>query len=142
MWVPLRLNAEVAPRGLHFLTVFGRLRPSVSLAQAKAAMADLSARLQKEHSINHGAKLTSLQQATVPASIRTMLLLLLGAVGFVLLIVCANVANLQLGRAAQRMREMNIRKALGASRAHLVDSTSHRELDDFVPRRDARPRAR
>lgn len=96
VWVPLRLDSEIAPRGLHFLTIFGRLKPAVSLAQANASMADLTARLQKERSINHGAKLTSLQHATVPASMRTMLFLLLGAVGFVLLIACGNVANLLL----------------------------------------------
>jgi putative ABC transport system permease protein len=118
--VPLRLNAEVAPRGLNFLTVFGRLKPAVSLPQANAAMADLSARLQKERSIDHGVKLTSLQQAIVPASTRTMLLLLLGAVGFVLLIACGNVANLLLARSTARQKEMAIRLAVGASRSRVI----------------------
>jgi putative ABC transport system permease protein len=120
VWVPLRLDSEIAPRGLHFLTVFGRLKPGVSPAQANAAMGDLMARLQKERSIDHGAKLTSLQHAVVPASMRTMLLLLLGAVGFVLLIACGNVANLLLARSSARQKEIAIRLAVGASRSRVI----------------------
>ena len=120
VWIPLRLNTEIAPRGLHFLTVFGRLRPGVSIEQANAAMAGVTANLQQQHSINHGARLISLQQAIVPATMRTSLFLLLGAVGFVLLIACGNVANLLLARSTARQKEIAIRLALGASRARLI----------------------
>jgi putative ABC transport system permease protein len=120
VWLPLRLDTEIAPRGLHFLTVFARLRPGVSMAQASAAMAGVNAHLQQERSIDHGAKLMSLQQAIVPAKVRTSLLLLLGAVGFVLLIACGNVANLLLARSTSRQKEIAIRLALGASRTRLI----------------------
>ncbi len=120
VWIPLRLNTEIAPRGLHFLTVFGRLRPGVSIEQANAAMAGVNANLQQEHSINHGARLISLQQSIVPKTMRTSLFLLLGAVGFVLLIACVNVANLLLARSTGRQKEIAIRLALGASRARLI----------------------
>jgi len=120
VWIPLRLSAEVAPRGLHFLTVFGRLRPGVSIEQANAAMAGVNANLQQEHSINHGARLVSLQQAIVPQTMRTSLFLLLGAVGVVLLIACGNVANLLLARSTARQKEIAIRLALGASRPRLI----------------------
>ena len=118
-WVPLRLDAERAPRGLHFLTVVGRLRPGVDLARARARLTALAAQMRQSDRDRHGVTVGALAER-VTGEARPLLLLLLGAVAIVLLVTWVNVANLLLVRGVGRQREFAIRGALGASRRRVV----------------------
>lgn len=122
-WTPVAFNAaERATRDTNFVDVVARLKPGVSLEQAQAnmnAVAQSQAQRYPKTNFGVGVKVVSLQEYTV-GNVRPMLVVLFGAVAFVLLIACANVANLLLARAAARHREMAIRGALGASRSRVV----------------------
>jgi putative ABC transport system permease protein len=115
-------NDWVHERDAHFIRVIGRLRPGVTISQAQSDIAAVTRRLEQDFPKTNGGLGSNVVplHAQVVGDVRSMLFILLGAVGFVLLIACTNVANLMLARATQRDREIAIRAAVGASRLRLI----------------------
>jgi len=122
VWWPFSFAGNSNFRGSHYIEGIGRLRPGVSADRAQAEMNSIMTQIAREHSDNNSrwkVLIIALYTEVVGTS-RQMLLVLLGAVGIVLLIACANAANLLMARASGRQREISVRLAMGAPRLRVV----------------------
>ncbi|HRN52188.1 MAG TPA: ABC transporter permease [Gemmatimonadaceae bacterium] len=123
LWLPLQTDPLAYPRGQEFVNVIGKLAPGTSLDAANAELATIFSRLAAEHpeaNKDFSAYAMEFTRAYIGDEPTQLLYTMLGAVFFVLLIACSNVANLLLDRAAHRSKEVGVRSALGATRGQIV----------------------
>jgi ABC-type antimicrobial peptide transport system permease subunit len=122
LWMPLVPTADLAKRDNRMLRGYAILKPGITLRQANVELDGIAARLVRQFPVDKdlGINVLTFQQRFNGGGIRIAFLLMLAAVGFVLLIACADVANMMLSRSLSRQREMSIRTALGASRWRII----------------------
>ena len=158
VWIPTSMYAQVLAgffaenfhdRRFLSMTTFGRLKPGIAIKQAEASLQTIASRLESEYPKDNAGRsvaLTPLAEAAVGVNQHDQFALagamMLGAVGLVLLIACANLANLLLAQAARREKEMTVRAALGAGRGRHPAPIADREHAAFAGRRHRRPGAR
>ncbi len=123
VWMPLEAAPPYEAHGTNYLNIVGRLNDGVSVASARSELAVIQGQIDKQFPMNaHGVSLRPLAQVMF-GDIRSVTLIVLAAVGFILLIACLNLANMLLARAIDRLREFAIRNALGASMRRLLQQT-------------------